>query len=297
MIRLAVRVRREQAEMVLAELLELAPAGVEEVQVSEQTIEYAVYGSPGELPSLPDLNAIAGDALLEISTSHTPDDWAERWKLFHRPVLIESPLSNGGRPAGPAIRVRPPWEPPGIDPAGPPVLEIVIDPGQAFGTGGHASTRLCLELMLALGLHGPHAGPLLDIGTGSGVLAIAASRLGYAPVLALDHDRASVTAARENGLANGVQIDVRRLDLRSDPLPPAGPAPGSGVVVANLLKSLLIDLAAAISDPPGHLIAGGLLVGEVDRTVAAFGRGLGMHERERRVSGEWAAVWLTAGDA
>ena len=76
------RVRREQAELVLAELLELAPAGVEEVQVGEGTIEYAVYGAPGELPSLPDLNVAVGDVLVEVSTSETSDEWQERWKRF-----------------------------------------------------------------------------------------------------------------------------------------------------------------------------------------------------------------------
>jgi len=81
-IRLAVRVRREQAELVLAELLELVPAGVEEVQIGEGTIEYAVYGAPGELPSLPDLNVAVGDALVEVSTSQTSDDWQERWSAF-----------------------------------------------------------------------------------------------------------------------------------------------------------------------------------------------------------------------
>ena len=88
MIRLAVRVQRAHAEVVLAELLELAPAGVEEAQIGEQTIEYAVYGAPGELPSLPDLKAAAGDALVEISTSETADDWQERWRQFHHPVLV-----------------------------------------------------------------------------------------------------------------------------------------------------------------------------------------------------------------
>ena len=78
MIRLAVRVRREQAELVLAELLELAPSGVEEVAAGD-SVEYAVYGAPGELPSLPDLKAAAGGALVEIATSETPDDWCERW--------------------------------------------------------------------------------------------------------------------------------------------------------------------------------------------------------------------------
>ncbi|HXP29368.1 MAG TPA: hypothetical protein VN804_06400, partial [Solirubrobacteraceae bacterium] len=91
MIRLAVRVHREQAELVLAELLELAPAGVEEAQVGEDMVEYAVYGAPGELPGLPDLKAAAGDALVEISTSETADDWQERWKQFHPPVLVQAP--------------------------------------------------------------------------------------------------------------------------------------------------------------------------------------------------------------
>src|SRR4029077_20007176 len=110
-IRLAVRVRREQAELVLAELLELAPAGVEESQAGEDTVEYAVYGAPGELPGLPDLKAAAGDALVEISTSETADDWQERWKRFHRPVLVEAPRSRpGSNRRVPAINVRPSWE-------------------------------------------------------------------------------------------------------------------------------------------------------------------------------------------
>ena len=86
MIRLAVRVSREQAELVLAELLELAPAGVEEVHGEGGTVEYAVYGAPGELPDLPDVRAVVGEALVEISTSEIPDDWHERWKQFHRHV-------------------------------------------------------------------------------------------------------------------------------------------------------------------------------------------------------------------
>ena len=111
MIRLAVRVRRAQAEFVLAELLELAPAGVEERQIGEDAVEYAVYGAPGELPELPDLQAAAGDALVEISTSETADDWQERWKQFHRPVLVEPSAGRGAVRSVPSIRVRPPWEP------------------------------------------------------------------------------------------------------------------------------------------------------------------------------------------
>jgi ribosomal protein L11 methyltransferase len=296
-IRLAVRVRREQAELVLVELLELVPAGVEEVQVGEGTIEYAVYGTPGELPSLPDLNAAVGGALVEISTSETPDDWQERWKRFHRPVLIEGPPQpGGGDHRVPALHVRPPWEASSAR-RDEGVEEIVIDPGQAFGTGGHASTRLCLELLLGLAALERPAGPLLDVGTGSGVLAIAAARLGFAPVLGLDHERESVKAARENAAANGVDIEVRHFDLRKQTLPwmDAAQAPaGSMVVVANLLRPLLLELARTMPSPPAHLLAGGLLNEEVDEIAGAFGDRFGLHTREERRSGEWAAVWLAA---
>ncbi|MGH2853291.1 MAG: 50S ribosomal protein L11 methyltransferase [Solirubrobacteraceae bacterium] len=326
MIRLAIRVRREDAELVLAELLELAPSGVEEAELGEGVIEYAVYGSPGELPELPDLRAAAGGALVEIATSELPDDWSERWKRFHRPVLIEAPVPVS-RPASglasrsereapsphaariplPALHVRPPWEPPSNR---NDVREIVIDPAQAFGTGAHATTRLCLELLLEVALRDDSRGPLLDIGTGSGVLAIAAAHLGYAPVLGLDNEPESVEAARANALVNGVDIDVRRFDLRVEPLPWAGKAgssPRTGdapsvaragdmppVVMANLLRPLLLDLARLIPAAPRHLLAGGLLAHEVDEVVQAF-EAFGLREHERRHMGEWAAVWLRGG--
>ncbi|HJS96722.1 MAG TPA: 50S ribosomal protein L11 methyltransferase, partial [Solirubrobacteraceae bacterium] len=136
MVRLAVRVRREDAEIVLAELLSLAPNGVEEVDVGDDVVEYAVYGAPGELPAVASVRAVAGGALVEVLTSEVSDDWDQRWRSFHRPLVLP-----GGR-----LGVRPPWE------SSPVAAEIdlVIDPGQAFGTGAHATTRLCLELMLEL---------------------------------------------------------------------------------------------------------------------------------------------------
>ena len=176
------------------------------------------------------------------------------------------------------------------------VEEIVIDPGQAFGTGAHASTRLCLALLLELAAMERPSGPLLDVGTGSGVLAIAAARLGFAPVLALDNERASVEAATVNAAANGVEIAVRRFDLRRQTLPwldgdvaPAGPV----AVIANLLGPLLLELARTMPGAPAHLVAGGLLPEQCEQTVGAFAARLGMRERERRRCGQWAALWLT----
>ncbi len=266
MIRLAVRVRLEDAELVLAELLELAPSGVEEVALADGIVEYAVYGAPGELPALPALRAAAGGALVDLSTREIADDWAERWREFHRPLVLDGRLA-----------VRPPWEPP----SGTPV-DLVIDPGQAFGTGAHASTRLCLELMLEL----DGRGPFLDLGCGSGVLAIAAARLGWEPVLALDSDPASISATEENARRNGVVIDARRHDLR------AGEIPTAQTSAANLSSALLLDLVGRLPDGPRlpeRMIASGLLIAEADEVAAAFAaRELG--ERRRRSAGDWAAL-------
>ncbi len=268
MIRLAVRVARADAELALAELLELAPSGVEEVDRGD-TIEYAVYGAPGELPALPALRAAAGAALVEVTTTEVADDWASRWRTFHRAVTI-----------GERLHVRPPW----ADPPAAGLLDIAIDPAQAFGTGAHHTTRLCLELLLEL----QPSGALLDLGCGSGVLAIAAAKLGFGPMLGLDHERESVTATLDNAAANFVVVQARHYDLLRD-----GPPPGAPTVVANLLRPLLLHVAATgfAGEPPRVLIAGGLLAHEADEVAAAFERH-GLHERARRHGGEWAALLL-----
>src|SRR3954467_12170417 len=222
MIRLAFRAPAEQAEMVLAALIELAPSGVEQVD-GDGTIEFALYGAPGELPSFPEGQAEVGGVIVQVSGREVPDDWAERWKRFHRPVLI------AGR-----IYVRPPWEEPAVRPG---VTEIVIDPGQAFGTGTHPTTAMCLELLLELKAEGSFA----DLGCGSGVLAIAAAKLGFQPVAAIDAERQAIEATRANALANGVALgggseripaldSIERGDLRGTP------APKADVVAANLMR-------------------------------------------------------------
>jgi ribosomal protein L11 methyltransferase len=280
-IRLALRVRREQAEIALANLLELAPSGVEEIEHDDQTVEYAVYGAPGELPDLPALQASVGGALVQVGTSEVADDWQERWKLFHRPVSVPAPADGGA----PALRLRPPWEPSvGSEQA----QEIVIDPGQAFGTGAHATTKLCLSLLLQLAAEGVQ-GSLVDIGTGSGVLAIAAAKLGFAPVLALDHDPESVRAAQENAQVNGVQLEIARADIRRDSLP----ALRGATVLANLLRPLLLELCERIEQAPEHLVVSGLLREETDEVVQALVLQHGFSERSRMSEGEWAASWLS----
>jgi ribosomal protein L11 methyltransferase len=288
-IRLALRVRRQDAELALAELLALAPSGVEEVEIDDSFVEYAVYGAPGELPQLPDLRAAAGSAFVEVSTSELPDDWSERWKRFHQPIVID-----GVGEGVPSLRLRPPWEP-SVDL--PNTTEIVIDPGQAFGTGAHHTTRMCLELLLALASQEDKRGPVIDLGCGSGVLAIAAAHLGFAPVLGLDHEPESVQATLDNARANGVDVrgqrfDLRRQSLRSIQSGPQGRPPPL-LLLANLVRPLLLDLAVSLLDPPAHLIASGLLREEADEVAAAFHDRLGLRECRRRHSGEWAALWLS----
>ena len=251
----------------LAELLELAPGGVEERALPSGDVEYAVYGAPGELPALPDLKAAAGAALIDVTTEEVADDWADRWRQFHRPLVIEDRLT-----------VRPPWERPGST-----ALDVVIDPGQAFGTGAHATTRLCLELMLEL----EPRGSFVDLGCGSGVLAVTAAKLGWAPVVALDYDRAAVEAATENARRNAVELEVHRFDLRAEPVPDAA------TVAANLLAPLLLDWARRAEDLPPRVIASGLLDHEGDAVAGAFAAA-GLREVRRLSGGDWTALLLVS---
>ena len=283
MLRLAIQVRRADAEVVLAELIELAPSGVEEVDIDANTVEYAVYGPPGELPELPELEAAAGGSLVKVTTTEIADDWADRWREFHKPLVLGDRLS-----------VRPPWEPPQAT-----ALELIIDPARAFGTGAHATTRLCLELLLDLEPppvaldRRPRAATrpaVVDLGCGSGVLAIAAAKLGWQPVLALDYDPLSVEATLENAVVNDVRLEVQRFDLREQPVPAAP------LVLGNLLAPLLLawceQLADGTAQLPGLVIASGLLATEADTVSAAFAA-VGLLESKRAIRGEWAALLLS----
>jgi ribosomal protein L11 methyltransferase len=278
LIRLAVRCRRPAAEAVLAELLELVPSGVEEVPEPDGRdglVEYAIYGAPGELPEITELQALAGEALVEVRSEPVPSDWDERWKRFYHPLLVAGKLY-----------VRPPWERP-AERGG--VAEVVIDPGPAFGTGTHPTTRMCLELLVSLGsrrLAGlGRRRSLCDLGSGSGVLAIAGVKLGFRPMLAVDSEEAAIAESDRNARLNYVELQLRRLDLRQS-------APIADVVTANLTAPLLKQVAGhwkAESTAPRALIASGFLTGEAIEVGEAFGRA-GLRARRRLQDGEWAAL-------
>ena len=117
------------------------------------------------------------------------------------------------------------------------------------------------------------------------------------PVLAIDNDRGSIAAAEANAAANGVQVQLRHADLRTQAAgwtAAAGDDAGSVVVLANLLRPLLLEVARAMPRAPAQLIAGGLLPKQVAGVASDFAQQLGLHERERRQGGGWAAVWLSA---
>jgi ribosomal protein L11 methyltransferase len=266
MIRLAVRCRPEQAEVVLAELTVLAPGGVEET-AGDGFVEYAIYGAEGELPDVGELEVATGNGLVALEASEVADDWADRWREFHRPVEVTA--SDGGvgsavgtaAAGGTSLWLRPPWEPEKED-----AFEVVIDPGQAFGTGAHPTTRLSLGILLDLRDQGRARGPLTDLGTGSAVLAIAAAKLGWDPVAGFDHEAAAIDAAAGNARVNGVGIELERLDLRAG-LPPLAPT-----VVANLTAPLLEMVAEGMTQDnrPVTLICSGLLATERERVESAF---------------------------
>jgi ribosomal protein L11 methyltransferase len=270
MIRLAVRCEPDYAERVLANLLELAPNGVEEER-GPGFVEFAIYGPPGELPELGELQAAAGGSLVDVVTTAVPDDWADRWADFHRPIEV------GGR-----VAVRPSWWDPRDG-----LLDVVVDPGRAFGTGGHPTTKLCLGLLVELERAGEASGPLADWGTGSGVLAITAAKLGWGPITACDREPASLQAAAANAEANGVELAIERVDVR-ETAPPLAPT-----VVANLTANLLLSCARHLGagDAPATLVCSGMLETEADGVAAAFAP-VGFTEAERRTEGEWAALLL-----
>lgn len=216
------RARGDDAEPLRGRLLELAPEGIEERDAAGG-VELAAYVGSERVDEL-------RAALPAAIVSPVEDGWEEAWRAFHHPVLV------GG------LWIGPPWERPPE-----PGRAVVIDPGRAFGTGAHPTTRLCVELLARTTVRGS----LLDVGCGSGVLAIAAARLGFEPVLAIDVDSLAVETTRANAVVNGVELDARVVDALTEPLPPAD------VALANVLlgpvEAILTRIDAREAVTSGYL--------------------------------------------
>lgn len=218
---------------------------------------------------------------LTLAPLEVPDeDWAARSQADLRAIRVDD------------IIVAPPWDTPaGVAPAPPadgarrlpaPIV-VVIQPSMGFGTGHHATTRLCLAALQRFDMHGRS---VLDVGTGSGVLAIAASRLGATPVIGIDDDPDAVQSARENGALNRTDVDFRVADLRTVVMSPFD------LVLANLTGALIVQSAGYLQDltsPRGPLILSGFTSAEEASVVAAFPR---LRPTDRGQEDEWVCLTL-----
>jgi ribosomal protein L11 methyltransferase len=227
-------------------MLELFPEGFEELGGEGGGLELAAYTNAAGEERI--WQAFGGAA----SATDVEEDWQDRWRQFHKPVRVGS------------LWIGPPWETPDAD-----AISVVIDPGRAFGTGGHPTTQLCLQL-----LEGEERASVLDVGCGSGVLSIAAAKLGFDPVTALDFDPQAVEATERNALDNGVVVDVSQADLREDSLPDAG------LALANIAAQAVVGLGTRLR--AARAITSGYLVSDEPELEG--------YRREQRVqSGGWAA--------
>jgi ribosomal protein L11 methyltransferase len=214
---------------------------------------------PGAAPPRIDVDTIADDG------------WAENWKAHFPPLAI-----------GERVYVHPPW----VNHVPTGRVGIVLDPGMAFGTGHHASTRGCLVLLERALTAAPGA-RVLDVGTGSGILAIAAAKLGAAEVWAVDTDPDACAVARDNAVVNRVDrvVHIATGDLNA--------APGTfAIVVANLLAGLLIEAAAALAArlrPGGIVIGAGILREEASAVLRAW-RAAGLTDDGDLADDEWIAL-------
>jgi ribosomal protein L11 methyltransferase len=201
-------------------------------------------------------------------------DWLDAWKRHYVPQRI-------GR-----IVIVPSWI--GHE-AAPDDGVIILDPGMAFGTGLHPTTRACLELLQEIV---PMPARVLDVGAGSGILALAALRLGTGSAIGYDTDSLAVTAANDNAVRNGL---ADRLEIRHGSLPTIADE-RFGLVAANLVAAVLVELAPRLADhvePGGVLLAGGVITGRADEVVGALGA-VGLTVTDRRDDGDWVALRLEA---
>jgi ribosomal protein L11 methyltransferase len=222
-VKVSVRVPLEWAEEAIAVALELAPGGLGESREGRSVV-LDLYVTDDLVPAI-------AEAFGKVEVTPVAPGWEDAWRAFHKPAIV------GG------LWIGPPWE------EAPDALPaVVIDPGRAFGTGAHPTTRLCIELLART-----ERGSLLDVGCGSGVLAIAAARLGFGPIRAVDNDPVAVETTIANAAVNGVALTATVLDGEIDTLPAAD------LAVANVLlapvERILVRLDTQVAITSGYLVA------------------------------------------
>ncbi|HEY0136896.1 MAG TPA: 50S ribosomal protein L11 methyltransferase, partial [Nannocystis sp.] len=237
--------------------------------LGQQTLhpELVVYTRPDALEGLGELATRLGEELrLDLALTATvrvDDDWRDTWKQFYAPIVFGS---QDGSDSDGALLLRPSW----IDRRpGDPVVELVLDPGRAFGTGQHETTRLCVDEMIALQREGLAPGTVLDLGCGSGILALAAARLfpGATTITAVDNDPEATETTRENADHNAL---TDRLEIRTGT---ARELDGRhALILANIRPSVLIPIAgdlAGLLAPGGSAVLSGSLGEEAEQVLAA----------------------------
>lgn len=304
-----------------------APSGTGATAIAggdgERLVTLVFYPAQGTRPELGDVLAalpvglvVPADVVVEIR--EVPRDWVEGWRDHFRPVEVGS------------VRIRPPWEPPVAGGAphveeGGPAADVVINPGLGFGTGLHPTTRGVLQL---LQLEKPQ-GPVIDVGTGSGILAIAAAKLGWRPVEAFDNDPLALLSAHENVEDNGVQgiVRIHETDLAAAPV---GWFAGA-TVLANMTLEPVVALMCRLSggesassvtkaasvgspggvedvadravvagadagdeavapEPPRRLVVSGILAGNQECRLLGVARDRGFIPGRRLYEAEWVSL-------
>ena len=283
-------------ERLLAEAFEAGAGGAEDLETgadASRRFEAWVYLPTDEAEAIrAGLLAAAGETDVIGSIESLPEiDWSEAWKAGLDALRVSERLV-----------VRPPFVAFELEPG---QREIVIDPGQAFGTGAHASTALCLEWIdelvsgAAAGAPGlPSVDRMLDVGTGSGVLALAAVALGCPQAVGFDLDpvaiEAAEVAARDNGLADRVELFVGPIDDVPEARGDGQGGVGFPLVVANLLKREMLPIATALADrlgANGRLVLAGLLEEDAEEVLARFAQE-GLREVGRRARPDATGVWI-----
>ncbi|MGI5869835.1 MAG: 50S ribosomal protein L11 methyltransferase [Kiritimatiellia bacterium] len=262
-------------------LLEPPPGSWEDVDTGEAWIEAFSVSEPEAralaLRMAEIAESIDGVPRAAVVDALAPQDWTESWKRHFHVLHVTD-----------RIVVRPVWE--GYDPA-PGEIVIAIEPGMSFGTGLHATTQSCIRFLEQLAKTGDLDRGVVDLGCGSGILAIAARKLGFATVGGYDIDPVCVRDSRRNADLNGLDIPF----ATGDALAPALPV--GDIVVANILAPVLLQaapaLARAVSSRDGHaLVLSGILASQYADVKTAF-EAQGFHERDTHTLGDWQSGLFT----
>jgi ribosomal protein L11 methyltransferase len=262
-LELTLRVGADDLEVVLDAILPRLRGGVHlcdrddlvEVRIAQTAIE----------PSEQELRTLVGPRLIALTTTEASDDWRQRRLGRYQPLIV------AGR-----FLVRPDWAPAGDDPS---LIEIVIGQSAAFGTAMHPTTQACLALLA----ESDPGGSFADYGCGTGVLSIAAARLGWSPIVAVDVSEPSLAAAAANAKRNRVEIEVRAVDLTAERPPLAE------TVVANIPPAIHLALAGQLAEAPGRVIASGFRPEDEGAVAAAWGaHGLELQDEIR--ANDWSVL-------